>query len=256
MTAHRHPILRWIAPAAILCVVMALIIAVVVLRPGARDEAADPTKPAGTEASGPTASSDAEQPLPTELAVPDLSGQERRQEGDPHAQGPVDAPVVLVVFSDYQCKHCAQWHTKTLPAMQKYIQEGKLRVEWRDVYVFGEPSHRAARAVVAAGEQGKLHEYQAALFEGGKVRSADTFTDEGLTALAVELGLDREKFVADLNSEKTWGVVQQNAEMGAKLGVMSTPAFIVGGRPLVGAQPTEVFTAAVEDALAKAKNGG
>lgn len=188
---------------------------------------------------------------PSEVAQPDLSSEETRDPDDLLAEGPVDAPVVLVVFTDYQCPFCAQWTHETAPVMRDYVDRGELRIEWRDVNVYGEDSERAARAALAAAMQGDHEQYQQRLFEGGEIRSSEGLSEQALIDLAGEIGLDTAQFEKDMNSEKVASTIEANAQQGIDLGAMSTPAFIVGGTPTVGAQPTEVFTEMVDQALAE-----
>lgn len=195
------------------------------------------------------------QEAPTEVvgpSQPDLTEVERRDEDDLLAAGPVDAPVTLVVFSDYQCPFCARWSTETLPLMMDHADAGDLRIEWRDVNVFGEASERAARASYAAGEQGMFWEYHDELFAGGATRSEGELSDEALVALAADLGLDTDQFETDLASEKTAEQIAANQQLGLDLGAYSTPAFILGGQPIMGAQPTQVFQDTFTAALAEA----
>lgn len=184
--------------------------------------------------------------------APDFSVAERRDPDDLLTSGPVDAPVVLVVFSDYQCPYCAKWSETTLPIMQELAEQGELRIEWRDVNVFGDASERAARASHAAALQGSFWEYHDELFPGGERRSPADLDDDGLLALAAELGLDADLFAADYASAETAEVIAANAQLGHDLGAYSTPAFIMGGTPIVGAQPSEVFLQAFESARAAA----
>src|SRR5699024_6015856 len=107
--------------------------------------------------------------------------------------GPVDAPVVIVFFTDVQCPYCAQWVDETLPAMQEYVDRGELRIEWRDVNIYGDDSERGARASVAAAMQGQVEEYHAMLFEGGEIRSSGELSEESLVEEASELGMDPEQ---------------------------------------------------------------
>lgn len=189
-----------------------------------------------------------------EAEGPDLTEFERRDPADPLAAGPVDAPVGLIVFSDYQCRFCAQWNLQTLPAMMELADAGDLRIEWRDINVFGEASERAARASHAAAKQGKFWEYHELLFANGEKRPDADLTDQGLTELAATLGLDLAQFGTDLNSTETAAEVSRNAELGINLGATSTPVFLLGGQPISGAQPTEVFLQAYETARAAAKS--
>jgi len=239
---------RWLVPIGIVAV-MALLVLGVFWMTG-DDDGADPA------GSGSAASSEGEPAAvehPEEVAAPDLSGEEARDPDDLMAMGPVDAPVVIVFFTDVQCPYCAQWVDETLPAMQEYVDRGELRIEWRDVNIYGDDSERGARASVAAAMQGQVEEYHAMLFEGGEIRSSGELSEESLVEEASELGMDPEQFRADMNSEQVQEIVDTNAQQGIDLGAMSTPAFVIGGTPTVGAQPTEVFTDMVDEALAEAR---
>lgn len=183
----------------------------------------------------------------------DLDEVEGRDESDPLAVGDVDAPVVMVMFSDYQCPFCASWTDETLPAMMEYVDDGDLRLEWRDLNMYGDPSERAAKASYAAGLQDNLLEYQGELFEDGEKRSEDQLTEEALVDIAGGLNLDVEQFTRDMNSDEANEQIQANQQLGTGLGVTSTPSFLIGGEPVVGAQPTEVFTETVDNALESAK---
>lgn len=187
---------------------------------------------------------------PTEIQQPqvDLTQVERRDAADLLSAGPVDAPVTLVVFSDYQCGYCAKWSAETLPLMLERAEAGELRIEWRDVNVFGEDSERAALASYAAAQQGAFWEYHQALFPGGQ-KTGD-LSESALVALAESLELDAAQFAADMASDEAAAEISQNAQLGLDLGAFSTPSFILGGTPIVGAQPTEVFTSTLDAALA------
>lgn len=204
-----------------------------------------------------TSASEGEDPAavehPDSVAAPDLSDEESRDPDDLVAEGPVDAPVVLVMFTDFQCPYCAQWSQETLPVMREYVDRGELRIEWRDVNVYGDDSERAARAVVAASLQDQLEAYHDTLFEGGEIRASGELSEQALIEAAAELGMDAEQFEEDMNSSEVQDIVDGNAQQGIDLGAMSTPAFIIGGTPTVGAQPTEHFTQLVDEALAEAE---
>lgn len=182
---------------------------------------------------------------------PDMSDIERRDPEDLLAVGPADAPVAIVMFTDFQCPFCATWHEETLPTMMDYVEAGELRIEWRDVNVFGEASERAARASYAAALQDEFLSYHELLFPDGETLSESELSQEGLTALAQQVDLDIAQFEEDMNSAEVADQINANAEEGLAIGAYSTPAFIVAGEPIVGAQPTDVFVTAVDDALAE-----
>lgn len=187
---------------------------------------------------------------------PDYSHAERRDPHDPFAAGPVDAPVGLVMFSDYQCPFCAQWAQDTLPVLRERAEQGELRIEIRDVNVYGPASERAALASYAASEQGHYWEFHDALFEGGHSPGSDELSEEGLLGLADELGLDRERFAEDMASQAAADEIARNEALAEEHGAVSTPVFIYGGAPIVGSQPTSVFLDAHESALASADEQG
>jgi len=234
----------WIIPGLILLVAAGLM-GVSALRGGG-----DPG--GGTGAAGTSSQSGAAAPSPTSSPATTLD-MARRDPNDPLAAGPVDAPVVLVAYSDYQCPFCAMWVHDTEPAMMKLVAAGDLRIEWRDVNVYGPNSTRAAQAAYAAGLQGKFWEYHDGLYAGGKKRDPSGLSPQALTVLATDLGLDVPRFTADFTSSAVAAAVQANADEGAKIGVTSTPSFLIGGHPVIGAQPTQVFVDAVQSALAEAK---
>jgi len=183
----------------------------------------------------------------------DLSSLERHDPEDPLAIGPVEAPVTLVVFSDYQCPFCAGWSDETLPVMLEYAEDGQARIEWRDVNVYGADSERAAKAAYAAGLQDTFWEYHDELFAGGEIRKPDGLTEQALVDLASDLGLDTEQFSADMSSDAVAEQIEVNEQLGLDMGAYSTPAFVINGEPMVGAQPTDVFVDAMDSALAAAQ---
>lgn len=253
---------RWLVPTAVVLVVVILVAVVLALREDPNHADDDGDGAAAAAASQPETATEpppgAPPGAPTRIEGPpeiDLATIERRDPDDVLALGPVDAPVTLVVFSDYQCTYCARWSEDTFPVVLEYVAAGDLRLEWRDVNIFGEDSERAARAVYAAALQGAFLEYHDALFPDGEPRPTAQLTDAALGDLAGELGLDTTRFAADVTSPETVAEVTRNADLGVELGTFSTPSFLVGGEPIVGAQPTEVFVTAIDSALAASRAG-
>src|SRR5699024_2927123 len=127
----------------------------------------------------------------TEVADPeqsDLGEAGTDEESEPMPDGPAAAPVKLVPLSDYQCPYCAACSQDTLPKMLDYVDSGDLRIEWREVNVFGSASEQAAKGAYAAALQDKHWEFHNALFSDGKPRSPDELTPEALTAVAEDIG--------------------------------------------------------------------
>lgn len=179
----------------------------------------------------------------------------RREAGDPTAIGNPDAPVVLVEYADYRCPFCGLFARDTLPPLvAKYVDRGDLRVEWRDLPVFGAESSGAAVAGRAAAEQGRFWEFNKAVYAIAPERGHAQLPRERLVKLAGDAGVpDLKKFEADLDSAELKAAVARDAQEAASLGITGTPTFLVNDTPLVGAQPLATFEKAVDAALKSAK---
>lgn len=184
-----------------------------------------------------------------------LGEQARRDPDDPFALGSIDAPVVMVMFSDYRCPFCARYSTMTEPELvRRFVDSGKLRIEWRDFPVFGEASLLAARAGRAAAAQGRFWEFNGAVYQAAPQNGHHDLTSAKLRDFAVQAGVaDLDRFEADMNSDAFDGELAVDTMQARNLGITGTPSFVIDGNPVVGAQPTPVFVSVIEQALA-AKN--
>jgi protein-disulfide isomerase len=205
---------------------------------GGGDEGATPPAGEGTAATGDGAQ---------EAPALDLSTFERRIDGDPYAIGDVDAPVVMVEWADFQCRFCAQFSRTSEPELiERYVEDGTLRIEWRDLPILGEESWTAALGGRAAAQQGAFWEFHHAVFAVDRPVDSGELTLDGVVTIAGDLGLDVDRFRADLEDPALLEAVQRDRQEAQQLGATSTPAFLVNGRPILGAQPLEVFEAAIE----------
>ncbi len=134
--------------------------------------------------------------------------------------------------------------------VERYVEDGTLRIEWRDFPYQGQELVNAARA---AGEQGRFWEYHDLLYENQGSGNSGAFSDEKLSGFARELGLDVEKFESDIESRELSAAVQADFEAGQGAGVSGTPTFEINGRRLVGFQPLETFEQLVEEEARKAE---
>jgi protein-disulfide isomerase len=178
----------------------------------------------------------------------------RRDEGDPMALGDADAPVVMVSYSEFQCPFCGKFARDTEPLLvDEYVDEGLLRIEWRDFPYLGPESTLAAKAGRAAAAQGEFWAFHDALYEDQPAPNSGEVTEDHLVAVAEGVGLDTERFRRDLQSEATAAAVERDFMEGQSIGVTGTPAFLVNGRPVMGAQPVDVFRQLIEQAAAEAR---
>lgn len=205
----------------------------------------------GPDPSGPTGQLAETSGSPEADPAPSM---ERRLAGDPLALGDAAAPVVMVMFSDYRCPFCAKFSRDTEPEMvERFVDKGILRIEWRDLPIFGDQSMQAARAGRAAATQGKFWEFNRAVFAAAPDRGHSDLTDEALIGFAQQAGVpDLDRFATQMRGNDFDAAINADLGQATSIGVPSTPAFILNGMPMLGAQPTEVFVAAVNEAADRA----
>ncbi|MER5307149.1 thioredoxin domain-containing protein [Streptomyces sp. NPDC002773] len=211
------------------------------------------TKPSSPGSSGSSAVAEVSAD-PSAGVYPELEAYARRDASDKLALGRADAPVVLIEYADFKCGYCGKFVRDTEPVLiEKYVDKGILRIEWRNFPIFGEESEAVARASWAAGQQGRFWEFhKAAYAEGAKEKG---FGKDRLAALAKEAGVpDAARFTKDTDGAPAREAVGEDQEQGYALGATSTPSFLVNGRPIAGAQPLETFTEAIEAAAKAAKS--
>lgn len=160
---------------------------------------------------------------------------------DPRIGDP-DAPVVIVEFSDFQCPHCADFHTNTFPALRSLYGD---RVRWFFVNRFYSGPHPQAQGAAIAAEcanrQGRFWEYAAELFERQSELGPDLFVQA-----ADQLGLDRAAFDQCREDPAIAAEVGADQVEADRLDIGGTPTFIVNGRRILGAQPLGVFNEAIQ----------
>jgi len=159
-------------------------------------------------------------------------------------KGPASAKVTVIVFSDYECPFCKKGEDTLRELEQQY--PGQLRIAFRNQPLpFHQHARLAAKAALAAGEQGKFWAYHDALFahQGGLDRAS-------LERYAGDLGLDLRRFRSALDEDTLDAAIGADTDEASRLRIQGTPTFFVNGRRIMGAQPLHVFREAVDQALA------
>jgi protein-disulfide isomerase len=163
---------------------------------------------------------------------------------DQPVKGNPAAPVTIVEFTDFQCPSCAAAQSTLERLVAEYGDRVRLVV--RDFPLDQhEFAAKAAEAAEAARAQGKYWEYATLLFTNQKALSVDK-----LKEYATQVGLDRQKFDAALDSGQMAEKVQRDLIDGVRLGVGSTPSFFVNGR-IANNRSYEGLKAAIDKALAE-----
>ena len=166
-------------------------------------------------------------------------------EGSP-SEGPKDALVTLVEFSDFQCPYCARIQP-TLKRIKDTYGE-KLRFVFRQFPLnsIHPQAQKAAEASLCANDQGRFWEMHDKLFETDTSLKIDD-----IRGRATSLELNLEEFNQCLDSGKYAAVVQQDVVDGVKAGVTGTPALFINGLSFSGARSFEEISEAIETELQK-----
>lgn len=180
--------------------------------------------PRVTNHSAVPSNSPAPAPTGTPFAVSQLGAQ------PPHAVGPVDAPVTIEEFADFQCPPCGLLHP-ILKTMEKEFGS-QLRVVFRHFPLAQTHQHAvpAARATEAAGMQGKFWEMHDMIFENQRAWQASFDARPIFEGYAVKLGLDIPKYQRDLTSSAVDQRITLDGRRAAALGVNGTPTVFMNGR--------------------------
>ncbi len=111
-------------------------------------------------------------------------------------------------------------------------------------------AHLAAEAAECAGEQGEYWEMHTTLFASSSDwDTTEATAREAFAGYATRLGLETEQFAACLAEGRYRDNVDANLAEGRRLGVTGTPAFVINGKFLGGAQPTEIFKRVIDREL-------
>lgn len=167
-----------------------------------------------------------------------------------HQKGRDDAPVAIVEFSDFECAHCAVAFKNLREVLLRYPQDVQVRFRHFPLDASCNSAvphtiHRyaclAAAAAECAAAQGRFWEYHDLLFENQANLDRDS-----LLAYADKAGLERQAFLACLDSEEARQAVARDVAEGRRLGIESTPTLFLNGRTMAGAPRADVLGYAIQ----------
>ncbi len=149
-------------------------------------------------------------------------------------QGPADAPIVIVEFSDFECPACRFAEAPLRAILEAH--KGKVRLVFKHFPL--ERMHRFARpgaiAAECAGKQGKFWEYHHALYDKQGEWPVEGKSEDLLTSYAKGLKLDVPAWQACRKDPASDAAVSSDAKDGDRAWVGSTPTFFVNGKRFVG----------------------
>jgi protein-disulfide isomerase len=163
-----------------------------------------------------------------------------------HIRGPLDAPVTLVEYGDFECPYCG----RAEPVIRELLQDfGDLRYVWRHLPLNDVHPHTqlAAEAAEVAATQGSFWGMYDLL-----LTHQDALTEPDLMSYAEELGLDAEQFTEDLERHTGAARIAEDVDGADLSSVSGTPTFFINGRRHYGAYDIDTLSRAVRAARARA----
>jgi formate-nitrite transporter family protein len=155
-----------------------------------------------------------------------------------HIQGPIDAPIKLVEYGDYECPYCGE----AFPVVKAIQQRlgNRLCFAFRNFPLTNMHTHaeHAAEAAEAANEQERFWEMHDLLYE-----HQDSLEDEDLAQYASDLGLDTPRLISEVQAEAHASRIREDFRSGARNGVNGTPTFFINGMRYDGPVDLESMTA-------------
>jgi protein-disulfide isomerase len=157
-----------------------------------------------------------------------------------HISGPIEAPIALVEYGDYQCPYCGLAYL-TVKSIQQQLGD-QLCFAFRNFPLVNSHPHaqHAAEAAEAAAEQGKFWEMHDLLYE-----NQGALDDEHLLEYAAALNLDSERLMAEVLRGHHASRIREDIRSGARGGVNGTPTFFINGIRYDGALGVDEMLAAL-----------
>jgi protein-disulfide isomerase len=147
--------------------------------------------------------------------------------------GNPDGDVTLVEFADYNCAYCRRIAPTLVEAE---AADPQLRIVYKEIPILGSDSVFAAKAALAARQQGKYVDFHRALMNVRGVAA------EGLVfAMATKVGLDVEKLKTDMEAPQIEAAIDRNIALARALGINGTPSFVIGDQIVSGAIDLEAM---------------
>jgi protein-disulfide isomerase len=193
------------------------------------------TRPSNTNTAGAGITGNGQRPTNSGAANPNARpstpGLSQPGAPNPHVRGGERAAVTLEEFSDFQCPACGGLE----PTLRKIEKEygDRVRLIFRN---FPLKQHKyaflAARAAEAAGLQGKFWEMHDAIYDNQKDWEEAPEPRTIFDTYATRLGLDVQRFRADMERQDIADRVIADYNRGLSMGVGGTPSIYLNGRQL------------------------
>jgi protein-disulfide isomerase len=166
------------------------------------------------------------------FALNTFAQEEKPGASSPLQKGTPNAEFTIEVFNDYQCPSCAAFNEKLKQIEAKYPE--KILIIYRNFPLTGVHPNAvvAAKAVEAAGKQGKFSEMLDLIYQKQNKWSKKTSAEESFIRYAEKLNLDVETFKQDFQSQEILERINLDIERARSLGLTYTPFVLLNGKEL------------------------
>jgi len=168
-------------------------------------------------------------------------------------KGNPNAKVTMLEISDFQCPYCKRVEESVKEVSKNYGD--KVKIVWRHLPL---PMHADAPLAAQAAQEAFKQKGSEAFWKMHDLLFDNQSTENGLKREALDkyaqqIGLDMAKFKLALDNQTHKAEVDADAKVANDAGINGTPAFIINGYYINGAQPYAKFRKVIERALAEAK---
>jgi protein-disulfide isomerase len=174
--------------------------------------------------------------------------------GDSPVNGPPDAWVTIVEFSDFQCPYCRNVQPTLATVLPEFGADVRHVFKHYPLSVHTYALSSAV-AAVCAHQQGRFWEFHDRLF-AAPASIFGTGFEAAVADVATQAGLDVPAWQACRVTDAATTTVGRDSLQGRNAGVGGTPTFAVNGVLLVGSRPAADFRAAIEAARTRARASG
>lgn len=161
-------------------------------------------------------------------------------------KGKSDAPVTLIEYTDFQCPACAAYYPIVKQLSDEMGDQLRLVVRHYPLVTIHKNALSGSRAAEAAGRQGKYWDMYDLLFTHQAEWSlAENPLKSILPAYAGQIGLDVDKFRADMTDPTLDDKITADRQTGNDLKITGTPSFFLNGKLIKNPTSIEDFKKAI-----------
>ena len=159
---------------------------------------------------------------------------------DPYL-GSFDAPIKIIVYSDFTCRYCFEQELIIKNILKKY--DGKVRFIWKDYPEsnIGSLSFKSSLAARCAQDQNKFWEFHDALFLSGA-----KLNEEYIYKIASDLNLDIDKFDTCFNEQETLPLILNNIKEANAIGIIGVPNVYINEKEFIGSVSEKEFSLIID----------